>query len=155
MLAVLPLLLLPMAVAIAGIPALRLRLLAVTLLGLAQIYSFTQQGPAYALHKPDHRAAIRYLYDTGRSQYPVASTVPWEAQNLFKYYAKRFHQPELRLVSMSELPKLRAVSLLVPDLIPLSQSKFANMQDVIRRAARVKQVRFSGITVYELDLRVP
>lgn len=155
MLAVLPFVLLSMAGAIAGMPVLRFRLLAVTVLGLAQVYSFTQQGPAYALHKADYRAAIRYLYESGRSQFPVASTAPWEAQNLCKYYAGRFQQPELRLVSPLDLPEFSAVSLLVPDLVPLAQDRFADIQDMIRGASRMKEVRFPGITVYELDRRVP
>jgi 4-amino-4-deoxy-L-arabinose transferase-like glycosyltransferase len=155
MLVLAPFVLMSMATALTKIPSPGLRYMAVALLAGAQAYSFTGQEPAYALHKPDNRTALQYLYETGRSYYPVASTAPWVTENLSKYYARRFQKPELQLVPISEISKLPDVSLLVPDMVPLSLERFTGLRQEIQTAAHVKEVRFSGVTLYEFNRRTP
>jgi uncharacterized membrane protein len=154
MMVLLPFLLLPTAVAVCGIPA-PWRVLAVAALAFAQVYSLAHQGSYYDTMKPDYRSALRYLYDTGRNRYPIADTAAWEADNLNKYYSRRFRKPELRLMSLADVPTLANVSLLVPDRFPLTEGQFAGIQAVLLQNPHVKKVRFRGIAVYELDRVAP
>jgi len=144
-----PFLLLPMAVALCAMPR-SWGFFAAAILAVAQVYSLASQRPVYDTNKPDYRTALRYLYDSGRSLYPVAGTAAWEADNLNKYYSRRFQQPELRLISLSDVPSLAKVSLLIPDRWPITEERYAGIQALVQ-SPQAKRVRFRGITVYELD----
>ncbi len=153
LLPLLPFLLLPMAVAVATISATRIRFVTLVVVGLAQAYALTQQGPVYDYRKPDYRAAVRYLYDTGGSHYPVAATASWEALNVGRYYSRRFGQPELQLVSVAAVPTLSKVSVLVAQQFPLTEERFSDLRQTLVNNSQVKLVHFPGVTLYELDRR--
>jgi 4-amino-4-deoxy-L-arabinose transferase-like glycosyltransferase len=147
----LPFLLLPMAVAVATISVTRIRFVALVLVGLAQAYALAQQGPVYDDRKPDYRAAVRYLYDTGGSHYPVAATASWEALNVGRYYSRRFGQPELQLVPVAAVPALSKVSVLVAQQFPLTEDRFRDLRHALMNNSEVKAVQFPGVTLYEVD----
>jgi hypothetical protein len=153
MMVLFPFLLLPMAVAICAMPR-RWGFFAAAVLAVAQVYSLASQRPVYDTNKPDYRTALRYLYESGRSLYSVAGTAAWEADNLNKYYSRRFQQPELHLVPLSDVPSLGKVSLLIPDRWPIAGERYAGIQAMVQ-SSQAKRVRFRGITVYELDQLAP
>jgi hypothetical protein len=147
----LPFLLLPLAVALATISVTRIRFVAVAAVVLAQAYALTQQGPVYDDRKPDYRAAVRYLYDTGESHYPVAATASWEALNVGRYYSRRFGQPELQLVPVAAVPTLSKVSVLVSQEFPITEDRFSDLRQALVNNSEVKVVHFPGVSLYVLD----
>lgn len=148
-----PFLVLPTAAAIGAMPR-RWAFFAAATLALAQVYSLANQGLFCDTNKPDYRTALRYLHDSGRSLYPIADTAAWEADNLNKYYSRRFQQPELCLVALSDVPSLAKVSLLIPDWRPITEERYAEIQAMVQNP-QAKKIRFPGITVYELDRAAP
>jgi 4-amino-4-deoxy-L-arabinose transferase-like glycosyltransferase len=149
LLPLLPFLVLPTAVALCSIRKRWMHAAVITVVAV-QVYSLSVQGPNYDLIKPDYRSALLYLYSNARAGYPIADTAEWEADNLNKYYSRRFQRPKLHLVPVSAVPSLPNVSLLVPDRFRLSPKEAADLH-LTSADPGVKKIRFNGLTLYELD----
>jgi hypothetical protein len=146
MLALLPFALLAITLALRRLVSAGLRVALAALLLGGQAASLAGQHEAYALLKPDYKAALEYVSPRGE---PVTGTAVWELENLTRYYERRHEIPPLAVVSRSEAIKLDRFVVFVPRAYPLDSPHLAELRNVVEERAR-SSLSFEGLTLYEI-----
>lgn len=150
MLTLLPFVLIAVAAAIFWIPWKTMRTVAISFVLAGQLVALAEQERSLDLLKPDYKTALAYRMNSRCADVPLASTVLWELRNVGAYYSYQLGYERLELVRLPEATNLSRVCILIPERDRQSEEKSAKLREILENRFST-QVRFRGLTLYEVD----